>query len=302
MKNFFIITNKQKDKDLQVTHRVETYLKERGCTYLTQVEGAVPLKKEPRPDEQGTGNHPSGVAKSYTNPADIPANVECIMVLGGDGTLLQAANDTIRRDIPLIGVNLGTLGYLTEVEQSNLEQSLDAIISGDGKVVKRMLLEGCVMRDGVKIASAQAVNDIVLVRSGSLCILHFNIYVNDLFLKGYHADGIIISTPMGSTGYNMSAGGPIVEPKANLMVLTPICPHTFNSRSIILAPEDVVTVEIPEGHDGRPQKMEVCYDGNHKVRLITGDRIQIKQSENTLKILKLNKVSFLEILHRKMNE
>ena len=285
MRNFFIITNKQKDKDLQVTHRIETYLEQHGCRYHTQVSR----------DSNGEGD-------SYTNPRDISEDVECILVLGGDGTLLQAANDTIMKDIPLIGVNLGTLGYLTEVEQSNLEESLNAIIADQGKIVNHMVLEGCVIRDGKEIASAQAVNDIVLARSGSLCILNFNIYVNDLFLKGYYADGIIISTPMGSTGYNMSAGGPIVEPKANLMVLTPICPHTFNSRSIILASEDVVTVEIPEGHDGRTQEMEVCYDGNHKVRLITGDRIEIRQSENKLKILKLNKVSFLEILHKKMVE
>jgi len=285
MRNFFIITNKQKDKDLQVTHRIETYLEQHDCNYMTQVSR----------DANGDGD-------SYTNPQDIPQDVECILVLGGDGTLLQAANDTIMKEIPLIGVNLGTLGYLTEVEQSNLEESLDAIITDQGKIVDRMLLDGCVIRDGKKIATAQAVNDIVLARAGSLCILNFNIYVNELFLKGYHADGIIISTPMGSTGYNMSAGGPIVEPKANLMVLTPICPHTFNSRSIILASEDVVTVEIPEGHDGRAQEMEVCYDGNHKVRLITGDRIEIRQSEKKLKILKLNKVSFLEILHKKMVE
>lgn len=285
MRNFFIITNRQKDKDLLVTHRIEAYLEERGCTYLTQVNQ----------DANGEGD-------AYTNPGDIPSKVECVLVLGGDGTLLQAANDTIMKDIPLIGVNLGTLGYLTEVEQSHLEESLEAIIRDEGEIVDRMLLEGCVIRDGKEIASAQAVNDIVLARYGSLCILNFNIYVNDLFLKGYHADGIIISTPMGSTGYNMSAGGPIVEPKANLMVLTPICPHTFNSRSIILASEDVVTVEIPQGHDGGAQEMEVCYDGKQKIRLVTGDRIEIRKSQKKLKILKLNQVSFLEILHKKMVE
>ena len=285
MNHFFIITNQLKDRDLQVTHHIEAFLKKHGCTCKTQVTSDF-----------------MGDAASYTNPDDIPMEVECIIVLGGDGTLLQAANDTINRDIPLIGVNLGTLGYLTEVEQSNLEESLEAIIQGKGEIAKRMLLDGCIIRDGKVMETAQAVNDIVLARAGSLQILNFNIYVNDLFLKGYHADGIIISTPMGSTGYNMSAGGPIAEPKAKLMIVTPICPHTFNSRSIILAPEDVITVEIPEGRDGRTQEMEVCYDGNYKVRLVTGDRIQITESSKKMKILKLNRVSFLEVLHKKMIE
>ena len=285
MKNFFIITNKQKDEDLKITHDIQDFLNLHNCSYKTQITNDI-----------------SGANDCYTNPRDIPEEAECILVLGGDGTLLQAANDTLASGIPLIGVNLGTLGYLAEVELVNIEDALMALIEDKAKVVNRMLLEGCILRNGEQLEAAQALNDIVLARLGSLCILNFNIYVNDMFLKGYHADGIIIATPTGSTGYNMSAGGPIVEPKAELMVLTPICPHTLNTRSIILAPEDTVTVEIAAGRDGRTQQMEVSYDGKHKVTLVTGDRIQITQSSQKAKILKLNKVSFLEVLHKKMSE
>lgn len=284
MKSFFIITNKQKDKDLQVTHDIESYLEKHNCQYKTQIT-----------NDCGGGDY-------YTNVEDIPDDVECILVLGGDGTLLQAANDTIERNIPLIGVNLGTLGYLAEVEQPNIESALEALIADEAEVANRMMLDGCIIRDGKQIEQAQALNDIIISRFGSLRILNFNIYVNNSFLKGYHADGIIIATPMGSTGYNMSAGGPIVEPKAKLMVLTPVCPHTFNTRSIILAPEDVITVEIAPGREGRKQDIEVSFDGSHKVTLVTGDRIQITQSSKKTKILKLNKVSFLEVLHKKMSE
>lgn len=284
MKSFFIITNKQKDKDLQVTHDIESYLEKHNCQYKTQIT-----------NDCGGGDY-------YTNVEDIPDNVECILVLGGDGTLLQAANDTIERNIPLIGVNLGTLGYLAEVEQPNIESALKALIADEVEVANRMMLDGCIIRDGKQIERAQALNDIIISRFGSLRILNFNIYVNDSFLKGYHADGIIIATPMGSTGYNMSAGGPIVEPKAKLMVLTPVCPHTFNTRSIILAPEDIITVEIAPGRENQKQDIEVSFDGSHKVTLVTGDRIQITQSSKKTKILKLNKVSFLEVLHKKMSE
>ncbi len=284
MKSFFIITNKQKDKDLQVTHGIESYLEKHKCQYKTQIT-----------NDCGGGDY-------YTNVEDIPDDVECILVLGGDGTLLQAANDTIERNIPLIGVNLGTLGYLAEVEQPNIESALEALITDEAEVANRMMLDGCIIRDGKQIEQLQALNDIIISRFGSLRILNFNIYVNDSFLKGYHADGIIIATPTGSTGYNMSAGGPIVEPKAKLMVLTPVCPHTFNTRSIILAPEDVITVEIAPGREGRKQDIEVSFDGSHKVTLVTGDRIRITQASKKTKILKLNKVSFLEVLHKKMSE
>ncbi len=284
MRSFFIITNKQKDKDLQVTHDIELYLDQHNGIYKTQI------------------TNDCGGGDSYTNVDDIPADTECILVLGGDGTLLRAANDTLERNIPLIGVNLGRLGYLAEVEQSNIEGALEAILADEYEIANRMMLDGSIIREGKQIEKFQALNDIIISRFGSLSILNFNIYVNDLFLKAYHADGIIIATPTGSTGYNMSAGGPIVEPKAKLMLLTPICPHTFNTRSIILAPEDIITVEIALGREGMNQDIEVSFDGSHKVKLMTGDRIQITQASKKTKILKLNKVSFLEVLHKKMSE
>lgn len=285
MENFFIITNQQKDKELQVTNFIRNYLEAQGAVCTMQVTGGS-----------------FGADIFYTDIGDIPAQIECILVLGGDGTLLQAARDTIEGDIPLIGVNLGTLGYLAEIEESNLEPALKAMLADEYELESRMMLEGSIIRDGGVIETAQALNDIIVVRSGSLKIINFNIYVNGQFLKGYHADGIIISTPTGSTGYNMSAGGPIVEPKAQLMVLTPICPHTFNTRSIILAPEDLVTIEIGAGREGQNPEVEVNYDGSHKVTLMTGDRIDITQSAKITKIIKLNKVSFLEVLHKKMSE
>lgn len=276
MKHFCIITNEHKDKDNKVTSFIENYLKQHGKTvYLTGYN---------RKDYQ------------------IPEQTEGIIVLGGDGTLLQAARDTFGRSIPILGVNLGTLGYLAEVEENSLENALELLVNEEFSIEERMMLQGCVRKNNEIISQNQALNEITITRSGALQIIHFHIYVNGQFLKGYSADGIIVATPTGSTGYNLSAGGPIVKPQANMIVLTPICPHTLNTRSIILAPEDEICIEIPEGREGAAQNVAVNFDGGNTIDLQTGDSILIKRAEKTTRFIKLGKDSFLEILQKKMSE
>lgn len=152
--------------------------------------------------------------------------------------------------------------------------------------------------------SDYALNDIVITRNSSMQmnIVNFDIYVNDLFLCNYHADGIIISTPTGSTGYNMSAGGPIVEPSANLILITPICPHTLNSRSMVLPENTKIRIVIKEGRDNRNQEVVAFFDGSGKIEMSTGDSICIEKSAKITKIIKLNRVSFLEVLGKKFDK
>lgn len=278
MKNFFLITNKAKDPDGSYTERIAEYLKAHGAA----VSCAVFCR--------------------MAEHMEVPEKMECVIVLGGDGTLLKAARDMIEYEIPLIGVNLGTLGYLAEVEVSSIEQALHMLLAGEYTQEKRMMLTGRVFHKEDREVHDFALNDIVISRCGPLQILNFDIYVNGKFLNGYSADGIIVATPTGSTGYNMSAGGPIVEPSASLILLTPICPHTLNTRSIILSSEDEVTIAIPEGREKTIQTVEASFDGTHKVTLQTGDKIMIKRASKTTGILKLNTESFLEILHKKMGD
>lgn len=278
MKHFFVVANKAKDPAGSYTNRISAYLRERGAGVSSLINEREAL------------------------PIQAPEGAECAIVLGGDGTLLKAAGDLMGREIPLLGVNLGTLGYLAEVEIGNIEQALDKLLCGEYTKEARMMLAGDVFHAGDRLVQEFALNDIVISRCGSLQILHFNIYVNGRFLNGYGADGMIVATPTGSTGYNMSAGGPIVEPGASLLLLTPICPHTLNTRSIILSPEDEVAIEIPEGREKTIQTVEASFDGAHKVTLQTGDKIVIKKASKTTEILKLNTESFLEILHKKMSE
>ncbi len=282
MKYFYLITNEVKDPEGFYTRKITAYLAAHGGKVVC-TEHAASYPKLCKPD----------LAK--------PEVPDCILVLGGDGTLLRAARNLLNQDIPLLGINLGTLGYLAEVEIAAIEEALDKLLGDRFTREERMMLEGQVRRQDMAEQN-YALNDIVISRCGSLQVLTFQIYVNGQFLNSYSADGMIVATPTGSTGYNMSAGGPIVEPGASLLLLTPICPHTLNTRSIVLAPDDEIRIEIPRGKDGQRQTVEASYDGSHKVRLQTDDSIVIRRADKTTGILKLNTESFLTVLHKKMSE
>ncbi len=281
MKHFLIYTNRHKDRELATTKRICDFLRLKGKRVTVMAEAAW-QGREPEPG------------------SSVPGDADCMIVLGGDGTVLQAARLTKTQRIPIIGVNLGTLGYMTEVELPNLEESLERLIVGDYVQESRMMLGGrAAFADG-REEEDWALNDIVISRSGSLQIIKFNIFVNGQFLNDYSADGVIVTTPTGSTGYNLSAGGPLVEPGARLIMLTPICPHSLNQRSIILSSEDVIEIEIPARREGGSQTVEASFDGSHVIPLRTGDRLRIVRSRETTEFLKLNQVSFLDVLHRKM--
>lgn len=283
MKCFYIITNTVKDARLEVTHEIARHLESMGCTCHIQEE---------------TEGH---LERPGTNPLSIPQEVECIIVLGGDGTLLRAARDVVDLEIPLLGVNLGTLGYLAEIDLQSLHPALEQLVKGEIEIERRMMLIGNVYHKNKLIASDTALNDIVITREGALRVVSYNNYVNDVFLNSYHADGIIISTPTGSTGYSLSAGGPIISPSASLFLMTPLAPHTLNTRSIIFPENDKITVEIGEGRDGTTEHAVATFDGDTRAPMNSGDRIEIRKSEKDTMIVKISKRSFLETLRKKMS-
>lgn len=287
MKHFLIYTNRHKDKNLATTARIERYLRERGQRVTVRVR---------------EGDWKNRINESVQELEELPEDADLMLVLGGDGTMLQAVRETKKSSIPIIGVNLGTLGYMTEVEPANLEEALERLIAGDYARECRMMLKGRISFGDGRREEDWALNDIVISRSGSLQIIRLNIYVNGQFLNRYNADGVIITTPTGSSGYNLSAGGPLVEPGAKLIMLTPICPHTLNKGSIILSAEDVIEIEIPKGREEREQTVEANFDGSHVVSLRTGDRIHIVKSDEFTEFIQLNKVSFVEVLHKKLSE
>ena len=218
-------------------------------------------------------------------------------MMGGDGTVLRAARDLVKRHLPLFGVNLGTLGYLAEVDQDHLETALDHLVLGEYITEEHMMLRGVVCHEGQEILSDVALNDIVIARSGRIHVMDLKIYVNDRFLNEYSADGMIISTPTGSTGYSMAAGGPIVEPTAKNLLLTPICPHSTRSSSYVLSPDHVITVEAA---DANRKFVYLSVDGGKAFSLKNGDQVRVSTSKYTTKLVRLSKKSFCEILDKKM--
>ena len=285
MDKFYIITNRDKDQNLRFTEEIVQYLKEHGKK--CQVQQA---------ERRVEGEY------HYTDPALIPEDTQCILVLGGDGTLLQAARDVVHREIPMLGINLGTLGFLAEIDKTSIYTALDKLFEDDYEIEERMMLTGTVWRGDKITGQDVALNDIVISRVGPpLRVIGYNNYVNDGYLNSYNADGIIIATPTGSTGYSLSCGGPIISPNAAMTVMTPIAPHTLNTRSIIFPEDDVITVELGEGRRQIQENGLASFDGDVEVPMSTGDRIVIKKASVSVKILKLNHLSFVEVLRQKMS-
>lgn len=277
MKHFHIITNEIKDRDLSITRKLQAIIEKHGGSSKVFLCNADGIEKQKN-------------------------NADFVLVLGGDGTLLSVARDVAGTKMPVLGINLGTLGFLAEVESNRMDEAIERLVNGDYLTEERMMLDATAICKGKEIALSSALNDVTITRCGSLQIIRYSIYVNGKFLCNMSADGVIVATPTGSTGYNMSAGGPIAEPGAKLLMLTPVCAHTLNSRSIILRSDDVVEIVIGSGNDGSELSVEAASDGNEKILLSTGDTLRISRSKKTTVIVKMDERSFLEALHRKMSE
>ncbi|MCM1282466.1 MAG: NAD(+)/NADH kinase [Muribaculaceae bacterium] len=280
MRRFLLITNAYKDKGLALSKRIVSYIEEQG--------GRASIVKNSRDMEEGF------------SLSEIPGDTECILVLGGDGTLIRAATKVESLQIPLIGVNLGTLGYLCELEEATVFSAIDRLMADDYITEERIML--CGFRDGGERTPPRlALNDIVIHWAGDLSMLKLMVYVNGEYLTTYHADGVVVATPTGSTGYSMSAGGPIVDPKARMLLLTPINAHDLNSKSIVLGDEDVVEIEMGSRRYGENERASVSFDGDACLSLVAGERVMIARAANIIRICKLSNRSFLEILRKKMS-
>lgn len=289
MDYFYVITNQSKDPDFATTKHIKTYLEQHG----RHCQVGEFLRAEDRTSEH---------AYQYTDETLIPSETQCILVIGGDGTLIQAARDTRDRQIPLLGINLGTLGYLAEIEENNLEYALDRLMADEYTLEARMMLKGYVYKKGELVAEGVSFNDIVISRYGSLRIIQYQLLVNGASLYEYAADGMIVATPTGSTGYSMSAGGPIVSPSAFMTILTPICPHTLNTRSIVLSDSDKIQIKVGQGRSTDGEEVLVTFDGVQGPVLGCGDYVEIERADHVTNIIKISNVSFLEVLRNKMRD
>ena len=223
-------------------------------------------------------------------------NSDMLVCFGGDGTLLHASKAATYHGVPVLGVNIGTMGFMAELEVSEIGQ-LANLARQDYRLEERMMLSVSVLRDSVEVLHENALNDAVITKGAVARVIQMDIYCDGIEAISFSGDGVIVCTPTGSTAYSMSAGGPIVEPVAENIVVTPVCAHTMLSRPIVTSGSRTIDVRI--GRIGRKNAF-LSVDGGRAFRLNTGDTIRIQRSRYTTKLVRLSNKSFFEILNKKL--
>jgi NAD+ kinase len=228
---------------------------------------------------------------------EIPDLVDMVIVLGGDGTLISVARSVAGRNIPIVGVNLGQLGFLTEITRDELPEMMENLIRGDYQVTDRMMLDAFIKRDGEIVGQYTVLNDVVINKGALARIIDLKTFVDGSLLSNYKADGLIIATPTGSTGYNLAAGGPIIYPEINSLLISPICPHMLTNRPIILWSRSVIEVEVKFADD----VVFFTADGQVGRKLLPGDRVEVRRSESRARLVNSPNKDYFEILRTKLS-
>ncbi|ROQ91124.1 NAD(+)/NADH kinase [Desulfosoma caldarium] len=234
--------------------------------------------------------------KTLTPPPPLPMDADAVVVLGGDGTLLSVARQVADRDIPIVGVNLGGLGFLTEISREHCFQDLDRVLSGAYDIEERMRLRVALERQGREVFVQTVLNDAVINKGALARIVDLDTHIDGRYLTHYRADGLIVATPTGSTAYNLSAGGPIVYPTAQAVILTPICPFALSNRPIILPASSRIQVQL----DDKAQDVTLTCDGQVGQRLAPNDTIAVVMSPHSLKLIKPASTDYFDILRTKL--
>ena len=279
MKSIGIISKPHHAEAKRVLEGLVPWLAERGKSVVMDVDTASLVGET------------AGVEKDR-----LPEQVEMIIVLGGDGTFLSVARLIEGRDVPLLGVNLGGLGFLTEVTQEQVFETLGEIFEGNYGVGERLLLQAHVHRDDERIAEYRALNDVVINKGALARIISLETYVNGAYVNTFAADGIIISTPTGSTAYNLAAGGPILSPELGALIINPICPHTLTNRPLVL-PDDV-TVEVVLKAEG--EDVLLTLDGQVGFALRYDDVVEVRKASETVKLIEPPQRNYFQVLRTKL--
>ena len=237
-----------------------------------------------------------GQVNSYAEE-EIPELVDLIIVLGGDGTLISVARFVGEKNVPIVGVNLGRLGFLTEITRDELPEMLERLIADDYQVSDRMMLDASIHRNDNVVGKFTVLNDIVINKGALARIIDMETSVDGRRLTSYKADGLIISTPTGSTGYNLAAGGPIIYPDINSLLITPICPHMLTNRPIMVWSRSVIEIKVSFEDD------VVFFTGDGQVgrKLLPGDRVEVRRSKSRTRLVSSPSKDYFEILRTKLN-
>ncbi len=274
-----LVTHLGKPQAAELTHRLVAGFRERGVTLLLESETAALV------------GEPEGVPT-----AELGSRVEMLVVLGGDGSLLRAVHAMGRALCPVFGINLGSLGFLTCVNSSASDEAVEAICTGNFVLSHRSVIEVEVEREGQIVAHDRGLNDAVISR-GKLSLIKLDTAIDGGLLTQYNADGLIVSTPTGSTAYSISAGGPVILPDSGVFVVTPICPHVLTNRSVVVSDASEITVR-PVGIEEGGAALAV--DGLEPEQIQPGDLVRIRKSADTLPLVMLPHLSFCEVLRQKL--
>ena len=322
-RRFLIIANETKDIDLKWSKHIEALIKSRLDIDDSLAVSQLPDEKENESEGEAyfclvSGSNVDALIEKLEVEFE---RVDVVIVMGGDGTMLRVSHALGGRDIPVIGVNLGTVGFLTEVAVENIDSMVDRLISGDYEIEERMMLDGHIVKQTADHLSTKnsekyinsekqenkeqdiclrALNEVVFARENNLRLIAVKIFVNGRYFDTCEADGILVATPTGSTGYNLSAGGPIVKPDARLMVLTPISPFSLSRRSVIFGADDKITMELLEKRQDAPNTAMVTSDGADNISMTVGDRVEIEVSDSKLSLIRLTHTGMFDNLRRKL--
>ena len=280
MQHIGIVAKPNKPEVGPVLRKLMSWLLERGRRVALDQESAAIL--------QGTEN---GLPRS-----EVVGWSDLIIVLGGDGTILSVARLIGTREVPILGVNLGGLGFLTEITLDEVIPALEAVLRNDFSVSRRLTLTARVLRGGTEIASFEALNDAVITKTALSRIVDLETHVNGEYVATFRADGLIVSTPTGSTAYCLAAGGPIIYPTLPAVVIIPICPHTLTNRPLVVP--DSALVEIVRGSDG--EDVHLTVDGQVGVGLRYRDVVSLQRSGRTVALIKSPKLNYFELLRAKL--
>ena len=287
MKRVILCPNPYRDTDLKVAERSREILESTGVETVT----CLPFQPE--------GKTKVSAALKATAPLEEEIkHADLLIAFGGDGTILHLAKTVAIHDVPVLGINLGSLGFMSELEANELDRLRD-LAPWKFSVESRMMLDVEIFRNGRSVYSTIALNDAVISKGSIVRVVRLETFTEEGRLTRVTGDGVIISTPTGSTGYSMAAGGPIVEPTARNLLITPICPHSTRSDSYVLSPEHVITVLAT---DANRKFVYLSADGGKAFSLKNGDKVQVKQSRYCTKLVRLSKKSFCEILDTKMSQ
>lgn len=280
MKSVAIVLNTEKTDAVEAARELVPWFAERGVEVMVEHDAAVAMDT-PR----------------LSRDEKLLVAADFALVMGGDGTLLRAGRVMSRAGVPMLAVRFGKFGFLTDTEPADVRAALEEVLEGRYRIEERMMLETTALRSDKRLSSALALNDVVIAKGPLARMLRLGTHVSGKYISTYEADGLIVATPTGSTAYSLSAGGPLVTPELKVIIITPICPHTLNARSLIIASKEKVEVVV-ESDPG--DVVVLTIDGQLGIPLEAGDRVSVQESKSKAKLIHVGEGTFYDKLQTRL--